>query len=236
MRLSAQVIRLSRYLCICLLLLLTPVALAEPVWLLQRNERDVLLWSRERANSPLKEVRAVTRLKTRLSAVIALLQDYNAHPDWVPYSKQARATGSHSATEQSIEVTLDAPWPLTDRVVIVDYRWWQTERRKVLHVAVDGRPKETLDPNLPPDFCTMQAHWTLYPNPDGTVIIEYQGHVNKCNQVPSWITNRVQLNAIWKMLVNMRQMLQLPTYQLQQVEGIVEPRLYIKPLQQQAAG
>lgn len=234
MRLPHQVIHLYRYLCLPLLaLFLVSVASAETPWFLHKNERDVLLWSRDRPDSDLNEVRAVTRIQSNLSAFIALLEDASAHERWVPYSKGARQVDRRNARDATMEITLDAPWPLTDRVVLLDYRWWQTDRRNILHVEVNGRPKEPLEPNTPSDFCTMQAHWTLYPNPDGTLIVEYQGRVNRCGQIPNWITNRVQLNAVWQTLVNMRQI--IPQYQTVSVEGIVEPRLYRNKSSQQTA-
>ena len=52
-------------------------------WQLKKFENDISIYTRTPENSKYKELKAVYQIKTSLSSIIALLNDFESFPKWV---------------------------------------------------------------------------------------------------------------------------------------------------------
>src|SRR6476469_9322552 len=104
-------------------------------WELKKEENGIKVYTRYAENSRLKEVRAVTEVKSSLSGIVALLLDVKNYPNWI-YSCSEASTLSmvNNHDEYHYQVT-HLPWPLSNRDMIWHFKIEQEETMKIVTVA-----------------------------------------------------------------------------------------------------
>lgn len=124
-----------------------------------------------------------------MSTIMALLYDISLYPNWVYTCTEAKVAKQVSDKELYYYSKMDFPWPLNDRDVIA-------------HSTIHQDPKTgkvTSDTKAAPDFLpekadvvrikNMQVHWSLTPQKDGTVYIEYFLTSDPGGNIPAWAIN-----------------------------------------------
>ena len=71
----------------------------ESEWILKKEKNGVTVYNRSVENSDLKEIKAVTQIKTSLTSIIALLSDRESFPEWVYKCEKAYTVKSIDETE-----------------------------------------------------------------------------------------------------------------------------------------
>ena len=105
-----------------LLLLCAIVGMAnaqEAKWELKKDRNDVKVYVREATDSPFKELKMSFDVEASMHAVVALLQDVEAIPDWVYKCTEAYVVKEISQDEEYYYNLVDFPWPMSDRDFVV---------------------------------------------------------------------------------------------------------------------
>lgn len=206
-------------------LLTTGVAFSQSTpknWAPKKIENGITIYTRTAENSNLKELKAVFYLKTSLSSVVALVDDWESYSGWVYKCGKSSILKKISETENIHLQTVLVPWPLDNRDFIVTTAITQDEKTKIVTV------KSTAIPNYIPvqkgfvRIPLLNASWILTPMKDGTVEIVYQLLVNPGGCIPAWIANLVVIDGPFATMVNFKEWVMKPKYQMAKVSFIKE--------------
>jgi ribosome-associated toxin RatA of RatAB toxin-antitoxin module len=192
-------------------------------WVLKKNSNDVSVFTRDLEDSDFKELKSVTQLKTSLSSVVALLNDWENYPKWVYKCGKSLTIKKVANLEVIHYQTVIAPWPADNRDFVVDVKINQDPLTKVVIQKATCLPD--FIPKLPDHvrITEFKASWTLTPLKNGMINIEYQLLVNPGGSVPAWIINLAVVDGPFETMVNMRDWVKKDTYQKASLPFITEP-------------
>ncbi|GGY34173.1 hypothetical protein GCM10011297_03990 [Bacterioplanes sanyensis] len=193
---------------------LASIAYADTDWrrVIDDQESDVQVWLRPVEGSALQAFRGETRVKSRLTAAVALLEDNAVAPRWMHNCGGIEVIEQVSPTQAVSYMISEAPWPVSDRDVIVETQIRQSDLG-VVTLTVNSR-----DDVLPvhDEFVRipkMQGFWRFTPQADGYLKVEYQAHADPGGSLPSWLANSVVEETPYYTLKAFRQWVQTPKYQ-----------------------
>lgn len=191
------------------------------------------VWLQDRGDLP-PAFRASTRVKARLTSLVALLLDRSVMPEWV-YRTRAVQSLHQDGPQQGVSLVVTAmPWPLDDRESVVSWQLRQSPANAV--VTLSGRSVEPAgQPWLPapaPGRVRMPSfgsQWTFEPvaGLPGEVDVRFEGHGDPGGSLALPLLRHFVHAAIWeapRQTVNaLRKMVQRPTYRDAVLPFITEP-------------
>lgn len=93
-------------------------------WRLRRDRQGIQVYTRPVADSPYDAVLSRMVLPdVRLSALVALIQDVEACPDWADKCAASRVHEAISEVEALIYTVNDLPFPVQDRDILAHVAW-----------------------------------------------------------------------------------------------------------------
>ena len=211
-------------------------AQADPApWQWRHTDADsgTQVWLQDRGDLPLA-FRASTRVKARLSSLVALLLDRAAMPEWVYRTRSVRSL-QQDGPQQGVSLVVTAmPWPLDDREAVVSWQLLQVPATAV--VSINGHSVEPAgQPWLPaaaagrvrmPSFA---SRWIFAPvaGVPGEVDVSFEGHGDPGGSLALPLLRDFVNAAIWQaplQTVNaLRTMVQRPAYRDAMLPFITEP-------------
>lgn len=197
-------------------------------WTLKVDDQNhqVQVFTRK-ASANRTEFRGITRLKTSLSSLVALLKDVERLPQWAYRTTLAMRIATVSPREAIVYSVAHLSWPFQDRDLIMRTRL--TQDPVSLVVRVEG---EAVPDFLPPDpnyvrVPFLRSSWTFTPVGDGLVEVEFRGYGdaggNLSSGLLSWITQQVVSEAPHQSLIGLRRMIRQARYQRAVLDIIREP-------------
>src|ERR1700758_430228 len=81
-------------------------------WTIKKEEDGIAIYTRKAPNSCFKELKAVFYLKTSLSSIVALVDDWENYSNWVYKCGQSSILKKVSDKELIHYQTVLVPWPL----------------------------------------------------------------------------------------------------------------------------
>lgn len=205
------------------LVLIAPVQAGEVERLALDRDR-IQVWTMRVPGEPLRGFRAVTTVRSSLGALVALLMDTDAAPQWVYRTDHMEllASDAHAGTFR-VHARMDF-WPLHDRDVVVAGRVAQDPVSRTVTVVSRSASRE--GPPPAPGILRMKAfegRWELRPVGSGEVEVTMSGHADPGGYLPAFLVNLVVEEAPYRTLKGLRRMVAAPKYQAARVEGIREP-------------
>ena len=181
---------------------------AEPqAWKLKRDRDGIQIFTRSVDGSKFKATRGVTRIKARLSSLVALVQDTEACAKWADLCETSEVFEQVSASELYVYTVNDAPWPVTDRDVLAHVVWSQDPNtRQVTMLARAVRDRIPKRKGLV-RIMEAESKWMFTPEPNGMVLVETEAHIDPGGPTPAWITNLMLVDSPFKTLANMRDLM-----------------------------
>lgn len=178
------------------LLLAVPVMSKEragaPWELVKTNKRyDIKIYTRRVDGYAIKEFKAVTTVKSSLSAFAALFEDTERMPAWVYRVHKSFVVKRISETEAIAYTALTAPWPIKDRDAIV-YSW-SRQNPKTLELVFSAVAKPDFLPQKEGYVRILETDtdWTFRPLGKGEVEVTFRGYGDPGGAVPDWAANLV---------------------------------------------
>ena len=182
-------------------------------WKLSAQEKNVVIYSRPRPGSPLKEFKAVGPIDAPPGAVCAVIDDFQNYPKFMPYMTECRLIkrdGDSIVGYQRLSPKLCADrdytlrvwkksWPSTDGLVFMSH--WSPanelgppEKKGVVRVKL------------------CEGKWLL--EPDGTTKTRatYSIYTDSGGFIPSFLANRISLTGITKLFAAVRKQVKDPRY------------------------
>lgn len=189
----------------CALIFTTHIEAEAPddSWTLLRDEASIAVYSHAVANSIFSEWLAQTRIKTRLTALVALIMDGNNHAQWIDSVDNSRTLKVVSPTKSYIYTYSGAPWPVDDRDAVVLSSVKQDENTLVVTIHSDAVPEYISTQKDVIRVPYINSTWTLVPLKNGEVEVTYQVHNNPGGELPPWLINNLAFDQPYYTLENL---------------------------------
>lgn len=194
----------SPYVFAILLFFCSAVAVAQGDWQLKKSENGITVYTRNAEDSDFKELKCIVTLKTTLSSIVSLLNDWDTYPQWVYRCGKSSTLKRISDTEVMHYQTVEAPWPVDSRDFVVNVKLTQDAVTKVVSIVSTCKP--TYIPKVK-DYVRItefRASWTLIPQKDGTIQVIYQLLVNPGGYVPAWLVNLAVIDGPYETTLHFR--------------------------------
>ncbi|MDH3715783.1 MAG: START domain-containing protein [Gammaproteobacteria bacterium] len=195
-------------------------------WTLKKSTDDIRIYYRT-TDDGYTEFRGVTRVRTSLSALVALFYDVQSMPNWVHRILEARKLEQIGAQEAYAYIAIRMPWPFRNRDVLVHSTLEQDPRTLAVTIRganVGGRfPERSQYVRVR----KIRSHWAFSPQADGSVEVAFQGYGDAGGNLDSvlmrWAIDLVLWESPLKTLQGLRQMIVAPEYQNSSLAFIREP-------------
>ncbi|MEI7802154.1 MAG: START domain-containing protein [Bacteroidota bacterium] len=180
-------------------------------WELQKKENGIAVYTRPMSGYDFKEVRVVNKVKSSLSAIVALLLDTKNYPLWVYGCKETSTLKILSAQEIYNYQVTDLPWPLSDRDVVAHFKVTQDPITKVVTFAKTGMENYIPAQEGMVRVLHFQSICYLTPLPNDSVQIVLEMHLDAGGSIPDWVVNDNMVAAPYNSTISMCK--RIPLYQ-----------------------
>lgn len=205
-----------------LLFLMTTSAQKAGPWELKKNKKEIKVYVRNNPASPIKELKMEFTVKASMSAIVRLLQDVAAIPDWVYKCPEAYHLEKVSHSEEVYYNRMDFPWPLDDRDLIVRNKLVQDPITKVVRSESFNEPTFIAEKEGLVRIPKLHLWWEFTPKENGVVAVEYFLSSDPGGLIPAWMINLAIDQGPTQTIKAFRKILQEPKYRDAQLDFISE--------------
>jgi len=192
-------------------------------WQLKKFENGISIYTRTPENSKYKELKAVYQIKSSLSSIIAVLNDFESFPKWVYRCEKSIALKKDSDNHIIRYQTVVAPWPVDNRDMVLEVNSFQDKKTKIVYQKVNSIPDYIPLVKGHVRVREFRALWTLIPLKNGFVEVNYELLVNPGGNIPAWLVNLALVDGPFDTSVKMREMLMNEKYQKTNYSFIANP-------------
>ena len=192
------------------------------VWRLKKCDKGIAVYTRHAENSKLKELKSIFIVKTSLSSIVALINDFDSYPEWVYRCNKSYAVLKISDLEFIQYQSVKAPWPVENRDIVMHKKISQDPNTKVITQRVNGMPDYLPKVDDHVRVKLFRASWVLTPIKGGMVNVEYQLLVDPSGSIPSWLVNLAAVDGPYDTEIKMMELLKKEKYQKAKLSYIKE--------------
>lgn len=164
-------------------------------WTLKKDENGIKVYTRPLKGYSYHQARTVTKMKSSLSAVVALLLDTERYPEWMYGCESVKTLKKISDTELYNYQVTGLPWPFDDRDVVALFKVTQDPATKVVTFSKTGMPDFIPDEDNRVRVRNFNSVTTLTPISKDSVLMVLEIHLDPGGNVPSWFYNQNLVNG-----------------------------------------
>ncbi len=194
----------------------------EEDWELKRKKDNLEVYTRNIAETGVKQLKLHTQIETSLSSIFALFDDVSRNTDWVYGAKEAKVLKILAPNHMMEYSVSDFPWPLHDRDLATNSVVKQDPETKVVKARSVAVPEQYPQQKGLVRITELDAEWTLTPLPGGIVDVVYVIKTDPGGNIPVFLTNMFIDKGPVQTIEKMREMLKLPEYRDAKVSYIEE--------------
>jgi hypothetical protein len=194
-----------------LLLFFSSVSWSQSDGWIHKNRKDGIDVYYKRT-SDFHELKLTTSIQSSLSAIIHLLNDTDRYPSWGYKILHSHLVNKISEKESIYRSTIDFPWPLDDRDIVMHSRLTQDEKTKTVYSISEAVPKAYPIQNGMVRITTSRTKWTLVPGANGWIYVEYYLYSSPGGNIPDWLVNLAIDVGPRETILRMKNVLQQPAY------------------------
>lgn len=202
-------LRNSIYPLLVLLILTSWTSLhAKPRWEKLFSKKGVVVSERPEKGRELPSFKGTGRVKGTLFEILAVLRDGSKRKEWMTRSgvtRDLKVTNSFAAI--SYQQTL-APWPVSDRDVVMKTQVYYQEEPKGIIATFDGvRWKQKIKGVDRDDFVLMpylKGYWYLRYISDHETEVTYMVNTDPGGLLPNWLLSRISRDVPYYTLLGLR--------------------------------
>lgn len=171
-------------------------------WVLRKDANNIKVYTRSVAGSEYLEFKSEAYYKCSVSTFVAILQDASSSTKWSYGCGECKILKQDSETDQYQYAVGDAPWPVTDRDMVI---------HQVFTRMKDNSVKVTL--SSAPDFVAPRAdylrvkkfsgYWYIQPIDNQRIKVTYQLHAEPSGSIPAWLANSLVIDNPYNSLLNL---------------------------------
>ena len=182
-------------------------------WKEEANKDGLIIYSRTREGSSVKEFKSVGMIDAPASSVYAVLSDVEAYPSFMPYTLECRVlkrTGDCTVAYQRLELPM-----VSDRDYTLRSEHSKTPGQNGSIYRIQWEPANDLGPAAKPGVQRVkvcEGGWLIEPDGEGATRATYSIYTDSGGAIPAMIANRGSLMAIRKVFAAVRKEVLEPKY------------------------
>lgn len=155
----------------------------------------------------------IAEMDASRDAVLSLLYDIEAAPDWVWKTAEMRVLRELGDGDGRVVYQLvSAPWPVSDREIISRSTAYMDPATGEAFIRIECLP-DFMPPNegkvrVP----RMEGAWNILPLGDNRCRVIFRLHVEPGGEIPSWLANIAVIDTPYHTLCNMREFVKREKY------------------------
>ena len=204
------------------IIFLLPKSGATQEWKLVKDDDAINVYTRKVEGQSIKDVKIKTTINTTLTEMVAALEDFDLQESWVRNTNESRKVEAISPSHFFFYVGTDFPFPAKDRDAVIEYKRTQDPNSKIIQIDYEAFPNKLPKSS---DYVRMPeliASYTLTPNNDNSIDVEYYIRVDIGGKIPSWIINMAISVGPRDTMVALKKVLASGQYADVMIEGVEE--------------
>jgi hypothetical protein len=161
----------------------------QQVWMLQKDESGVQVYTKSTQGSDFKTVKTVCTLQTTLTRMAAILLDVMRTPEWVYGTQSCKMLKQESPSSVFYYAEMGMPWPVKNRDFIIRISVVQDPLTKIVTVKAENKPDYIPEKKGNIRILISSGNWTITPLTKGQLRVQYELHVDPGGQLPASIVN-----------------------------------------------
>ncbi|MFN0083389.1 MAG: START domain-containing protein [Ferruginibacter sp.] len=162
---------------------------AQKDWAISKDKGNIKVYTKSGVNSKFKSVKVTCTTPGTIDQLIATFKNVEANMFWVYSCKKSYMIKTVDADNIIYYVESGAPWPVSNRDVIVNMNFKKSADNKNLTVTTSDN-KTILQPKKGiVRVSSLSANWHIAALDDKNIMITYYLDVNPGGSVPAWAYN-----------------------------------------------
>lgn len=202
------------------MLMSTFTTYAQNDWKLKAQDDGIKVYMRSEPNTSFKSIKVNCEVVATASQFVALIMDIKNSVNWAYHTKSATVLKQVSPSELYYYSEVSVPWPAQNRDFISHITVKQNPQNKV--VVIDAPCIADYIPAKPGIVRVPKSagKWVITPLNDKKLNIEYTLSLDPGGDVPAWLINMFAAEGPMKMFKSLKNELQKPVYQRQELAYI----------------
>jgi len=181
-------------------------------WRCVRKTRGVIVYAKKSEHTGIKIIKIETTIHTTLSAIVAVIKDAPNNKNWIYLNKSAKLLESDNPFFWVYYGQSDAPWPVADRDIVVQCHLKQDSVNKIIHINSYAIPEYIPIKEGYVRIPYSLSQWTIVPEDNGTVHVEFMVEINLGGKIPKWMMNLMASRGPYESIIRFRKQLTLKKY------------------------
>ncbi len=209
------------YLALILCLFWAFPGFTQSAWVLKDEKEGIRIYSRNNQNSKFNELKVELIVKAKLTDLVAIVLDIDNHYKWSYNTISSYVLKRISNSELFFYTLINAPWPASDRDLVIHLRIKQEPHTKILTIREENVPDYLPRKKNIVRVPLSKEVWTVTPLDKKTLKIEYYLDVDPGENAPAWLVNIFATKGPYETFKNLRIQIQQPKYQLASIPFIL---------------
>lgn len=160
-------------------------------WKLVKQTEDFKVFIRKPADAKFEQIKIIAFSNARLSEAVAVFEDVAKHTDWNYSTGESYMLDPRSYNDFDYYITLDMPFPVKDRDVVINYTRQQDPVTKAVKIVSRSKSgvKDPLDAFI--RINDFYSSYDLSIEPKGGIRIEYYLDADPGGNLPAWVVNLI---------------------------------------------
>lgn len=167
------------------------LAQAQSDWTFQTEKNGIKVYTAGHDSSDFKSVRAIFEVEATLSQYAAIVWNVAEYKYWNFAATNPRVLKKISESELIYYTEAKAPWPITDRFVVLHLKIVQDPASKIMRILLNNAPDQIPEQEGFVRIPAYQSVARVVPVSDTRVRVEYTIHVDPGGSIPAWAVNMV---------------------------------------------
>lgn len=186
---------------------------AKNPWTLSKDDNGIQVFVRSLPHSPIKSFKGEVVISSRLTPLVALLEDSAALPRWMYKTQSAKTLKEVNQTTAYVYAVTDMPWPVLDRDSISLAKLTQNKQSKQVLITLESAPNYIKKNPKLLRIKKLQGQWIFQPLGKGMTKVIYEMHVDPGGNLPKWLVNALSVDMPFYTLNNLRREVKSNKYQ-----------------------
>jgi hypothetical protein len=189
---------------------------------LKKDKDSIKVYSCASEGLKFRSIKSTFAIHVSLSQLVGFLLDIDHYTEW-----QYNTTESYlikKVNEQKIifYTKIAAPWPVSDRDMIVDMELSQDPKTKVVTILAKTIPHGAAENKHVVRVPMSVARWTIRPISSSNLKVEYTIRIDPGGAVPSWMMNLVAAEAPYESFRRLKEELSVSKFKYKKLHFITD--------------
>ncbi len=171
---------------------------------LKKSADSIFVYTCKESDSRLKSIKAQCRFNCSPAVIAAGVMDVPSYTKWQYHTIAAEVIRKISATEVIYRTEIEAPWPVSNRDLIMHLKIRQDTASGILYIDLKSMPGLLPEKDGVVRVPQAAGHWVITPSGKNEVRIDHTFLVDPGGAVPVWLINLTLADAPHETLLNLK--------------------------------